>query len=157
VAGQIIEPFLPSCALSEFCDDAQSEWVAADTGQMLPQKVGGSAEVAGGRCADHFDVMAFPVYLSAADGIRGCLGEGAEIGDGELEGGIGPDRVTECRYCVKGVRGLLGLAVEGGGLDVCRHRPTVVLDRWPGSGRLAAAGGGLFWFLRHGSQVGHLA
>ena len=157
VAGQIIEPIPLSCALSEFYDDAQSNWVAADTGQMLTQKVAGSAEVAGRRRADHLDVMAFPVHLPAAHGIRGCSGEGAEIGDGELEGGIGPDSVPERRYRVNRVTGLLCLPVEGGGLDVCRHRPTVVLDRWPGSGRLAAAGGGLFWFLRHGSQVGHLA
>jgi hypothetical protein len=71
VDNQIIEPIpitLPS-ALSKFCDDAQSEWVAADTGQMLTQKVGGSAEVAGGRSADHIDVMAFPVHLPTAHGI----------------------------------------------------------------------------------------
>jgi hypothetical protein len=53
VTDQIIESIPLSCALSEFCDDAQSEWVAADSGQMLTQKVGGSAEVAGGRGADH--------------------------------------------------------------------------------------------------------
>ena len=60
MAGQIIEPILLSCALSEFCDDAQSDWVATDAGQMLMQKVGGSAEVTGGRRADYFDVMATP-------------------------------------------------------------------------------------------------
>ena len=69
VADQIIEPCALSGALSEFCDDAQSEWVAADTGQMLTQEVAGSAEVAGRRGADHIDVMAFPVHLSAAHGI----------------------------------------------------------------------------------------
>jgi hypothetical protein len=58
-----------SCAVSEFCDDAHSDWVAADAGQMLTEKVGGSAEVAGGRRADYFDVMAFPVHLPAAGGI----------------------------------------------------------------------------------------
>lgn len=35
MAGQIIEPIPLSCALSEFCDDAQSDWVAPNTGQML--------------------------------------------------------------------------------------------------------------------------
>ena len=69
VDDQIIEPIPLSYTLSEFCDDAQSDWVAADTGQMLTQKVGGSAEVAGGRRADHIDVMAFPVHLPAAHGI----------------------------------------------------------------------------------------
>jgi hypothetical protein len=146
VAGQIIEPISLSGAQSEFCDDAQSDWVAADTGQMLTQKVGGSAEVAGGRRADHFDVMALPVHLPAADGIRGCFGEGAKIGEGELEGRIGPDSVPEGRYRVRRVHGLLRLAIEGGGLDVCSHRPTVVLDRGTGRGRLATSGGALFWF-----------
>jgi hypothetical protein len=157
VAGQIIEPIPLSCALSELCDDAQSDWVAADTGQMLSQKVGGSAQVARGRRADHFDVMAFPVHLPAAHGIQGCFGEGGEIGDGEPERGIGPDRLPERRYRVKGVHGLLRLAIEGGGLDVCSHGATVVVDRGAGPGRLAAAGGGLSWFLGHGYQVGRLA
>jgi len=37
---------------------------------MFPQKVGGSAEVADGRRADYFDVVAFPVHLPAAGGPR---------------------------------------------------------------------------------------
>ena len=143
-AGHAIEPTPLSGALSEFRDDAQSDWIAADTGQVLTQKVGGSAEVAGRRRADHLDVMAFPVHLASAHGIRGCFGEGGEIGDGELEGGIGPDRVLERRDRVKRVHGLLRLAIEGGSLDVCRQRPTVVLDRRTGKDRLATAGGGLF-------------
>ena len=142
-AGHAIEPTPLSGALSELRDDAQSDWIAADTGQVLTQKVGGSAEVAGGRRADHLDVMAFPVHLASVHGIRGCSGEGGEIGGGELEGGIGPDRVLERRDRVNRVHGLLRLAVEGGSLDVCRQRPTVVLDRGTGN-RLATAGGGLF-------------
>jgi hypothetical protein len=157
VTDQIIESIPLSCALSEFCDDAQSEWVAADSGQMLTQKVGGSAEVAGGRGADHIDVVAFPVHLSAAHWIRGCFGEGAEIGDGELESGIGPNCLPECRYRVKRVDGLLRLAIEVGGLDVCGHRPTVVLDSGTGKVRLATAGGWLFWILRHGYHARPLA
>ena len=97
LAGQIIEPVALSGALSELCDDAQSDRVAADTGQMLTQEVGGSGEVAGGRRADDLDVVAFPVHLPAADGTRGCFGEGAEIGDGEPEGRIG---LTACRSAV---------------------------------------------------------
>jgi hypothetical protein len=157
VAGQIPEPIPLSCALSEFCDDAQSDWVAADTGQMLTQKAGGSAEVAGRRRADHLDVVAFPVHLPASHGIRGCSGEGAEIGDGELEGGIGPDGVPERRYRVKRVNGLLRLAIEGGGLNVCSQGPTVVLDSGTGRVWLATAGGGLYWVAMHNYQVGPLA
>lgn len=157
VTGQIIEPIPLLCALSEFCNDAESDWVAADAGQMFTQKVGGSAEVSSGRCPDYFDVMAFPVHLAGAGATRGCFGEGAEIGDSEPEGRIGRDRVTERRYRVKRVHGLLRLAIEGGGLDVCRDHPTVVLDRGTGKDLLATAAGGPFWFLRHGYQVGPLA
>jgi hypothetical protein len=157
VAGQIIESNQLSCALSEFRDDAQSDWVAADTGQMFTQKVGGSAEVAGGRRADYFDVMAFPVHLSAAGGNRGCVGEGAEIGDGEPEGRIGRDRVTERRDGVGRIGGLLCLAIEGGGLDVCRDDPTVVLDRGTVRARLVTPGCGRYWVAMHNRQVGPLA
>ena len=85
--GEVLKP-LPR-ANAKIGDDAQSEWVAANTGEMLTEQVGGSTEVAGGRRADHFDVMAFPVHLAAADGTRGCFGDGGEIGDGEPEGRIG--------------------------------------------------------------------
>jgi hypothetical protein len=157
VAGQVVQLILHSCALSEFCDDAQSEWVAADTGQMLTQKVGGSAKVAAGRRADHFDVMAFPIHLPAALGIRAYFGEGAEIGDGEFEGGIDPDSAAERRDRTRRVHGLLSLAIEGGGLDVCSQRPAVVLDRGTWEGGFATAGGGLFWFSRHSHQDGLMA
>ncbi len=146
-----------ACALSEFCDDAQSERVAADTGQMLTQKVGGSAEVAGGGRANHIDVVAFPVHLPAAHWIRGCFGECAEICNGELESGIGPNCLPERRYRVKRVDGLLRLAIEVGGLDVGSHRPTVVLDGWTGKGRLATAVGWLYWILRHGYHARPMA
>jgi hypothetical protein len=154
VAGQIIEPISLSGALSELGDDAQSDWVAADAGQMLTEKVGGSTEVAGGRRADHFDVVAFPVHLPAAHRTRGCSGEGAEISDGELEGGIGRYCVTERRDGVGRIGGLLCLAIEGGGLNGCRDRPTVVLDRGTDRVRLATAGCGLYWVAMHNWQVG---
>ncbi len=94
VARQIFEPIPLSSAVPEFCDDAQSDWVAADTGQMLTQKIGGSPRLPAPPALEgYFDVMAFPVHLPAAHGIRGCFGEGAEIGDSQLEGGIGRARV----------------------------------------------------------------
>ena len=59
--------------------------------------------------------------------------------------GSARDRVTERRYGVGRVRGLLCLAIEGGGLDVCRDHPTVILDRGTSSrGRLDTAGVGPF-------------
>jgi hypothetical protein len=151
---QITEPIPPSCALSEFCDDAQSDRVTADTGQMFTQEVGGSAQVAGGRRADHLDVVTLPVHRPTADDAGGRFGESTEIGDGELEGGIGPDRVPERGDGVGCVGGLLCLAIEGGGLDVCRDPPTVVLDRGTGRGRLVLAGVGLYRVAMHNYQVG---
>ena len=97
-APEIIEPVPVSSAPSEFGDDAQGERVAANTGEVLTEQVGGSTVIAGGRRADHFDVMTFPVHLATADDARGRFGEGVEIGDCEPERRIGRDRVTERRY-----------------------------------------------------------
>jgi hypothetical protein len=124
VVGQIIEPIPQSGALSEFCDDAQSEWVAADTGQMLTQEVGRSAEVAGGRCADHFDVMAFPVHLSASGFLGRRPLDRAEIHDCEPEGRIGGHREFQRPSGSAAVDGTLGLPVP-------RCRPVVGRDRAP--------------------------
>lgn len=154
VPRQIIEPIPPSCALPEFCDDAQSDRVAADTGQMFTQEVGGSAEVAGGRRPDHLDVVTLPVHRATADEARGRFGESTEIGDSELEGGIGLDRVLERGDGPGCIGGLLSLAIEGGGLDVCRDRATVVLDRGTARGQLVTAGVGLYRVAMHNYQVG---
>jgi hypothetical protein len=144
-APEIIEPVPVSFAPSEFGADAQCERIAANTGEVLTEQVGGSTVIASGRRSDDFDVMTFPVHLATADDARGRFGEGAEIGDCEPERRIGRDRVTERRYRVGRVRGLLRSAIEGGGLDICRHRPTVVLDRGTSSrGRLDTAGAGPF-------------
>jgi hypothetical protein len=143
VPRQVIEPIAPSDALSELCDDAQRHGVTADTGQMFTQEVGGSAEVADGRRTDHLDVVTLPVHRPTADGARRRFGESTEIGSGELKCRIGPDRLPEGGDGVGCVGGSLGLAIEDGGLDVCRDRPTVVLDRGKGRVRLATAGVGL--------------
>jgi hypothetical protein len=66
--AEVLESIPVSCAPSEVGNDAQSEWVAANAGEMFTEQVGGSTDVAGGRGADHFNVMAFPVHLPAAHG-----------------------------------------------------------------------------------------
>jgi hypothetical protein len=145
VAPEIVEPVPVPSAPSEFGDDAQCERIAANTGEVVTEQVGGSSVIASGRRADHFDVMTFPVHQATADDARGRFGEGVEIGDCEPERRIGRDRVAERRYRVGRVRGLLCLTVEGGSLDVCGYRPTVILDRWTSSrGRLDTAGVGPF-------------
>ncbi len=72
-APEIIEPVPVSSAPSEFGDDAQCERVAANTGEVFTEQVGGSTDVAGGRRADHFDVMAFPAHRAATGGTWGSL------------------------------------------------------------------------------------
>jgi hypothetical protein len=154
VAPEIIEPVPVSSAPSEFGDDAQRERIAANTGEVLTEQVGGSTVIASGRRADHFDVMTLPVHLATVDDARGRFGEGFEIGDCEPESRIGRDCVTERPYCVGRVPGLLRLAIEGGGLGGCRDRPTVVLDRGTSSGGgLGTACVGPFWVAIHDYQA----
>jgi len=151
--AEVLESIPVSCAPSEVGNDAQSEWVAANAGEMFTEQVGGSTDVAGGRGADHFNVMAFPAHRAATGGTWRCLGDGGEVGDGEPEARIGYDRVTERLYGDGRVRGLLCLAIESGGHDVGRDDPTVVLDRRTGRGRLATAGVGPFSVAVHDFQV----
>jgi hypothetical protein len=152
VNGQIIEPTPIPSALSEFDDNAQGQGVAAHAGQVFTKQVEGAAEVPGGRRADHFDVMAFPGHLASADGNRTCVGESAEVGYGEAEARVCLDGVPERRHRVRRRRRLLRVAIEGGGLDVCRDRPTVVLHRRTGTDR-SVLGRGLRWLFMHGCMV----
>jgi len=154
VAPKIIEPVPVSFAPSEFGDDAQRKWVAANAGEMFAEQVGGSTVVAGCRCSDHLDVVTFPAHLAAADGSVGVFGDGVEIGGGEPEGGIGGHRETQCRHSVWPIHGLLRLAIEGCGLAVGADHPTVVLDCWSDEARLVVASVGLVWIMEHDSHVG---
>jgi hypothetical protein len=153
----VVDATLESLALLDVGDDAHGERVAADAGEVFAEEVGRSVEVAGGGGADYLDVMAFPVHRAAADAAWRCCGDGVEIRDGETERRIGGDCETERRHCAGGVRGLLSLAVEGGGWGVGCHDPTVVVDRGVGERWLAMVGGGLFWVLVHDCQGGPVA
>ena len=88
LGAEVLEPIPASCASSEVGNDAQSERVAANAGEMFTEQIGGATDVAGGRGADHFNVMAFPAHRAANGGTWGCFGDGGEIGDGEPEAGI---------------------------------------------------------------------
>ena len=153
LGAEVLEPFPVSCAPSEVGNDAQSDWVAANAGEMFTEQISGSTDVAGGRGPDHFNVMAFPAHRAATDGTWGCFGVGGEIGDRESEVRIGHGRVTECLYGYGRVGGLLCLAIIGGGLEVGGDNPTVVLDSWTRRGRLATAGVGPFWVAMHDCQI----
>jgi hypothetical protein len=133
-APEIIEAVPVPCAHSELGDDAQRERVAANTGEVLTEQVGGSSVIACSRRADHFDVMTFPAHLTTVDYAQGRCGQGVKVGDREPERPIFRERVTERLYRLGRVSGLLRLAIEGGGLGIRRDRPTVVLDRGTSSG-----------------------
>jgi hypothetical protein len=120
---------------------------------MFTEQIGGSTDLAGGRGADHFNVMAFPAHRAATGGAWSCSGDGSKVGDGEPETRIGSDRATKRSYGGGRVRGLLCLAIEGGGLDVGRDHPAVVLDCGANRGRLATAGVGLFSVAMHDHHV----
>jgi hypothetical protein len=153
LGAEVLEPIPVSCAPSEVGNDAQSEWVASNAGEMFTEQIGGSTDVAGGRGADHFNVMAFPAHRAATGGTWRSSGDGGEIGDGEPEARIGNDRVTE-RLCGDGrVGGLLCLAIKGGSLEIGRDNPTVVFDRRTRRVRLAKAGVEPFWVAMHDYQV----
>jgi hypothetical protein len=144
LGAELLEPFPASCAPSEVGNDAQSEWVAANAGEMFTEQVGGPTDIAGGRGVDHFNVMAFPAHRAATGGTRGCFRVSGEIGDGEPEVRISHNRATECLYGHGRVRGLLCLTIKGSGLKVGRDHPTVVFDRRTRGGRLATVGIGPF-------------
>jgi hypothetical protein len=147
--AEVLESIPVSCAPSEVGNDAQSKWIAADAREVFTEQIGGSTDVAGRRCGNHFDVMAFPAHGAAAGGAKRCSGEGGEVGDGEPEVRIGDDRSTECRCGDGRVRRVLCLTVEGGGHNVGSDHPTVVLDRRTSRGRPATAGVGPFWVAVH--------
>jgi len=144
LGAEVLEPFPVSCAPLEVGDNAQSEWVAADACKMFTEQIGSSTDVAGGRGADHFDVMTFPAHRVATREASRCFGHGGEIGDGKPEVRIGDDRMKERLHGDGRVRCTLCSAIEGRGLDCGRDHPTVVLYRRTGRGRLATAGVGLF-------------
>jgi hypothetical protein len=155
-AREVFKTTLISHAPSEIGDDSNCEGVAANAGEVFTEQVGGPTGVASGRGADYFDVMAFPIHLAAAGRTRVCVGQSVEIGDRHREVRIGLDGETERRHRVRGVSGLLRLAIETGGLESGCDHPTVILHRGPGRGRCATAVGGLCWIARHDCQVGPL-
>jgi hypothetical protein len=82
LGAEVLEPVPVSCPPSDVGNDAHSEWVAANAGEVLTEQIGGSADVAGGRGADHFNVMTLPVNLVDH---RWDLGGFGDSGDGRPE------------------------------------------------------------------------
>ena len=133
LAGQIFKVQRSPGALGEIDDDAQCERVAADVGDEFTEQVGRSVQVLGGRTPDHFDVVAFPVRLSAGDGVRRPPGDGLEISDGDGERGIGDERQPQCRTGSIEVRRPLRVSVPEGCLPAGSKSATVVVCGRPES------------------------
>jgi hypothetical protein len=64
LACEVLEVVVRPLRLAQPGDDAEGERVAADTGEVLAEKVDGSLAVAGGCGAYDLVVVAFPVHLS---------------------------------------------------------------------------------------------
>jgi hypothetical protein len=107
LAGQVLEVVVLSRGLPEHGGDAEGERVAADAGEVFAEQVSCSPGIAGGRGADHFDVVALPVHLLVAGTLACGSGDGIEVGDGEPEGRVGADGELQRR----GGRGRVGGAL----------------------------------------------
>ncbi len=91
LAGQVLQVVVLRHWLSEPGGDPDGERVTADTGEVFAEQVRCSRDVASGRSADSFDVMAFPVHRSVTGMAAWCADDGLEIGGGEGEVRVGGD------------------------------------------------------------------
>ena len=87
LAGDVVEPTSLCHAPSEVGDDAQREWVAANAGEVFPEQIGSSSEVAGGRGADHFNGWRCQFIWRPLMAIGGCFVGHAETGGGDPKAG----------------------------------------------------------------------
>jgi hypothetical protein len=152
LAGQVLEVVARAGKRLEPGGDADGERVATDTGEVLAEQVSGSRGLAGGCRGDHFDVMTFPVHRPASGLLVRCAGEGAEVGDGEGEAGVGAD--GQAQGCGGAVRagGSLRPAVPRGRPGVGGDDPAVVLNCGSGGGQRVMAAGTLAWRWLHDGQ-----
>ncbi len=126
---KVFEAITPSERLSKRDDNAEGKWIAADASEMLSEQVGRSLGLAGGRGADHLDVVAFPVHLLAAGDVSSDASQGVEIGDREAEAPVGGHGAAEGEGGFVAVGGSLSLSVPGRGLRVRADGATVIVDR----------------------------
>jgi hypothetical protein len=140
LVGELLEQLGPFEWRQEMGDDAKSERVTADTGEVFSQQVGCWFRISGGSCAHEFDVVAFPVHLLAIRTLCHGSDKRIEIGQGESEARVGANREAQCNGGAANVDGTLRLPVVGGGLPVCAESAPVVLDRWAMYGPLVIVG-----------------
>lgn len=156
LAGEVLEVVvLPG--LPEPGDDAEGERVTADTGEVFTEQVNCPPAVAGGRGADHFDVVAFPSHRPTTGVVARSAGDGAEIGGGKLEARVGADREAQCCGGAARVDGSLRLLVPRGRAPGCGDRTAVNLNRGPGSGQVVMVAGVLIWRWLHVSKAARVA
>lgn len=114
--------------LPEVGGDTGGKRVTADIGQVFPEQVRRSYGIAGGRGADHLDVVALPAHLPASGFLGRRSLDCAEIGNCEPEGGIGSHREFQRRSGSAAVGGPLSLPIPRRRPTVCRDCTTVLLD-----------------------------
>jgi hypothetical protein len=134
LGGQVLEVVAWPCGRL----DADGEGVAADADEVLAEQVSGSRGLAGRRGGDHFDVMAFPVHSPASGLLVRCAGEGAEVGDGEAEAGVGAD--GQAQGCGGPVRAGCSLARR---YHAAARRLAVTTRPWSSTAGPVAVRGGM--------------
>ncbi len=149
---EVLEVVVRPLRLAQLGDDAESERVAADTGEVLAEKVEGSLAVAG-RGAYDLVVVAFPVHLSVTWTFSRGPRDGVEVGEGELEGRVGFDSEVERRGGLVAVDRSLCLAVPRRGFRTRGDGAAVVLNRWPGGIEVTIRAEGLTLSWLHIGQV----
>jgi hypothetical protein len=139
--------------LSELSGNAIGQRVAADTGEVLAQKVSRPYGVACSGQADDFDVMALPVHLASTSPQDQCSRDGAEIGKSELECWVCGNGEAQCDNGSAAVHGSLRLPVPRRRLPVGGHGAAVVLSGRSGARLISKVYQVMTAGVLHGSQV----
>jgi hypothetical protein len=149
MAGQVLEVVVVSRGLPEHGGDAEGEGIAADAGQVVAEQVSCSAGIAGGRRADHFDVVALSGHLLVTGTVARRSGDGVEVGDGEPEGRVVVDGEPQRRGGQARVSGALCLPVPRSSPPLCGDHAAVDVNRRPGSGQVVMVAGVLLTHWLH--------
>jgi hypothetical protein len=157
LACEVFEAVVHPHRLSHLGDDPEGERVAPDASEVLAEQVNCPPGIAGGRGADHFDVVAFPSHRPTTGVVARGTDDGTEIGGGKSEARVGADREAQCRGGPARVDGLLRLLVPRGRGPGCGDHTAVDLNRRPGGGQVIIVAGVLIWHWLHVCQAARMA
>ena len=157
LACEAFEAVVHTRRLSHLGDDPDGERVAPDASEVFAEQVNCPPGLAGGRGADHFDVVAFPRRRATTGVAARGAGDGAEIGGGKSEARVSADREAQCGSGPARVDGSLRLLVPRGRGPGCGDRTAVDLNRRPGGGQVIMVAGVLIWDWLHVCQAARMA